>query len=359
MSEQKRSAESILGNMDTNLEVDTGISILYPPGHNITGWIEIRLVSQNSPTKIVKQKWFNLSINEEDRLDVAKAIGEYVRSEQKGSDGILYNAYIGRSLRTKEGGSTERDVKWLQAVVIDVDPIRTDKEHPASGEECNLSTEVARKLGNNSGCNYSILQSGNGAQLWMSLREPTDIRGRADFIAKAQSDLATSLCSSASLSGVRLDSIYDAPRLVKCPGSISYKGRATGDRPYRECRFSESRSGLQDISLDGYIGDLVNEKETIRVVSNIRMVPVPNKFWIDVNRDNRLREAWLGTKVGLSKNPDESSSEQDMSLAGMLKHRGYTREEAAAILRSTLRDKAKERADYLSLTLGKVYGSSV
>ena len=319
-------------------ELEFGLNLLCPKDGE--SFVECRAIKHQHLTR---QFWSKNDENADGNLiawvcnDVAKA--------------IRYNYYLGRSARTRHGGSTDEDVAFVTAFTIDIDPLRIDKNMPATDAEYQRTVTAASKVTEYLGCG-SVLATGNGCQIWCPILS-TDIRGRRTWWKSGCSALEAKLRIMIG-QDVTVDHTQDIARLVKMPGTTSYKGTEDKDHPYRDVKFIHRDVTLLDTDWIMELADEETERSTS--IQGLAAISVPPRFWVVLGRDVALKEAWLGQRTDLSKQPGDSTSEQDMALAARCRKCGFSRDEAAAILRAAPNSKAKVREDYVILTINKAYG---
>ena len=141
------------------------------------------------------------------------------------------------SLRRLGAGAAKGDVAAIVGTVIDLDPDRP-KGAPSTEGELALTLEVAERA-----CAWFVAQglqrplrmlSGNGIQLWCAI-DPlvigTDVH-QADVETRMR-ELEAELRKEVQSAKVRVDSIFDSPRIIKAIGSVSVKGEHSIERPHR------------------------------------------------------------------------------------------------------------------------------
>ena len=313
-------------------ELQYGLWMLSSPwGHPI---IEARAIKAGCPTH---QMWIE---------GTTKVVEDWAaHCASKG-----YNLYLGRSPRRDINGSKDEDVDFTNCFTIDIDPVRADKTKPAANDEYLAARSAAHKATAMLDCG-SILATGNGCQVWCKL-DLTDLRGRRSWWKRGCDALEAYIASELGNYPVVVDKTQDIARLVKMPGSLSQKGIPDAEHPHREVRFITRDETKLDHE---WIMDLADEDTEQHVVQTIKTVVVPQRFFDLLSKDKTLRDSFMAQRTDLSRTPTDSTSEQDLALVARLRRFGFSKEEAAAILRQAPYSKAKEREDYVRLTISKVF----
>ena len=308
------------------------------------GYAEIRLLD---PEKVEPAiiKWFPLSSGTAE-MDVIEFVSPYEGKR---------NAYIGRAPRSREG-SDEAAIDFVTSISFDVDPIRP-KNSPSTVQEFRAAEHAALRIAEASEVG-ELVHSGNGTQVWVPLKSPVDIRGRRDWWKEAHRRFEeAALRRAGAFSVVQVDNQFDIPRLVCLPGFLKVKGEEdyAAGRLYRPAQFADRVGPSRHMDPERILAMAPSESEPAmrRIVSGPAL-PVPARFWRVLNDDPRLYEAYNGERRDLA---DPSNSTQNMALVNRLRHHGFSRDEASAILQAAPSLKARANSYYLDLTLRKVYGA--
>lgn len=152
-----------------------------------------------------------------------------------------YNVYIVlNQIKTSFAGDTrnriavnDQDIASRQRLLIDLDRTGT-LVAPASdaeiSEAADVADEISSHLGNLYGLESFKVMSGNGIHLYFPLDDiPNDdeSRDRCQSLLKA-------LANRFNTATIKVDqSVYNAGRITKVPGTIARKGSETGERPFR------------------------------------------------------------------------------------------------------------------------------
>ncbi len=142
-------------------------------------------------------------------------------------------------IRRIRQGAQDRDIQWITALVIDIDPIRPKGSASTEAElalayDCaeRISDWIASRRFHRPVCNMS----GNGVQLWFAL-PPHQILSR-DFVATTRQLKAfeAGIREKFPRDGIKIDSIYNLSRIIKIIGTRSIKGNHSPKRPHRTSR---------------------------------------------------------------------------------------------------------------------------
>ena len=309
--------------------------------------MEVRAINQREGGRRVLTHFFPL---EDHRLYEALA-AQMVGFMQANTDNNGYNVYVGRALRREATSGSATNVDWVQSASLDIDPIRAEPQSPATKAELDRAGEVAHSLRDKWGGH--LVLTGNGYQLWLPFAdEPADVRGRRVWWSGAAQKWEGSVLGCLlDNAGCRVDPQFDIPRIVKLPGSLSVKGKATEDRPHRWATIELGTSHLTSEEIIGY----AEEGQTDAAWQPSEVVPVPERFWGLLKGDDRVRESWLGIRGDFTSGRN-SPSEQDMALVSICRRRGFTPAEARAILAQAPRGDRTKHSRYADITIAKVYG---
>ncbi len=266
---------------------------------------------------------------------LVKVCGEY--------DGVA-NLYVGlreRRIRfaPQHGSSAKKqDIAAVTTLVIDIDPVRPGGLEKQATTEAELNAAIAeaqyqRDLIAKRGCVPPLLaMSGNGCQLWFVIPryELPDSGWYAirknpktgeEFLThtfesrlKIFEEEVRSSLSKEGQGRVKVDSIYDLPRIIKVIGTTSVKGDATKypDRPHRVSRWLDTPRRQEDSRLLAYLLELPVQAETLNFRENQRL---PQIFLDALASDSNLRRLWENPP----KHGDKSARDWAIGLA-CLKH---------------------------------------
>ncbi|MBW2672038.1 MAG: hypothetical protein JRD89_01315 [Deltaproteobacteria bacterium] len=177
-------------------------------GHRPGEYTEIRIIGWPPPAPVIR-RWVQ---NEDDFIAICR---EWSGRRQ---------VYAGVNPRKREGGS-EEDVARVAAIPFDVDSDHP-KNQPATDEE--LATARTRMIELVSWMRMQgyaapfVAMSGNGYHVIQKVDIPVtdDLPGKLEaYFREAPTE--------------GMDSIFDLPRIIKVPGTMSVKGKPSEDRPHR------------------------------------------------------------------------------------------------------------------------------
>ncbi|HIE27472.1 TPA: hypothetical protein EYP66_09315, partial [Candidatus Poribacteria bacterium] len=234
----------------------------------------------------------------------------------EGYDGVA-NLYVGLRERRSNfvpqhrSSAKKRDIAAVTTLVIDLDPIRPQGLEKQATTEAELNMAIAeaqyqRDLIAKRGFVPPLLaMSGNGCQLWFFIpryelphsgwyaihKNPKT--GEETLTHAFESRLkmfeneVRQLLSREAKTKVKVDSIYDLPRIIKVIGTMSVKGDATRypNRPHRVSRWLDTPIRQEDPKLLAYMLDLPVQSET----ENQRL---PKIFLDALASDSKLRRLW-------------------------------------------------------------------
>ncbi len=137
------------------------------------------------------------------------------------------------------GRATDRDIQSRRAIYIDVDPVRpkgisaTHEEQQAAWTVGNaIRQDLAKRIGRTP---IGWAGSGNGFALLVAIETSPNTTELRDLIARG----LKALSKKYSTEHVSIDgSVFNAARLMSCPGTMKCKGRHTDERPHRMTSFS-------------------------------------------------------------------------------------------------------------------------
>lgn len=318
-------------------QIRRGLELLF--GYS-KGFVEIRAIYQHEKRQ-PSRKFY------ENSPDVSKEIAHDVDNLVK-HNGV--NIYVGRSLRAREVGDAS-GIDFVSAITMDFDSALRPKDRPATDAEVN---SVAASLQHAKLIGYAphVIASGNGIQLWWPLSDAVDVRGRRKWWEQICKKLESSVEYFPNLLSVhtKQDPQFDLPRVVKLPGTWSFKGTETPDRRWRQAWIT----GYTDTDIPSSKILALGGPDLVQATapSDLSVVGIPKRFWEEMQNDELLHDSYLGKRFDIA---DASPSGQDWSLCVRLKRKGFSASEALAILKTSQNVKARTRPDYCETTIRKVY----
>ncbi|WP_298128227.1 hypothetical protein [Brevundimonas sp.] len=147
-----------------------------------------------------------------------------------------YNIYVVMNPVREDfagGAVSDGDIAFRDLLLIDIDRAGSTKD-PASDEEVEAAIKLADEVAADSALQGLDLRarvmSGNGAHLYYALdRMPND--GTSTALVK---ELLRLLARKFDTEEMKIDqSVVNASRITKVPGTLARKGEASSERPYR------------------------------------------------------------------------------------------------------------------------------
>ena len=131
----------------------------------------------------------------------------------------LRNIYAGVHERI-EGGTKKKDVVSVKHFIIDIDCANK----PASEEDLKLAFETAQQIKKDYSI-FSIIPSGNGHQLYKRIPKITITDDNRRDVENKIMLFGKELIEKYSNEKVKLDNVYDLPRVMRVPGTINLKSK--------------------------------------------------------------------------------------------------------------------------------------
>jgi len=151
-----------------------------------------------------------------------------------------YNVYVGINERHRGGTKTET-VKNIDAIVFDIDPVRT-KGLPSTQSELREAEKVGLAVCEylkGSGKKPYLALSGNGYQVWLKVDiQPLDAEHNKK-IEGVLKDIQRHMARTYGNERVKIDNIGDLARVIKVIGTKSVKAMTTDERPNRFSKWIE------------------------------------------------------------------------------------------------------------------------
>jgi len=171
------------------------------------------------------------------------------------------HVYAGVNPRSRKGGGRKEDITRVVGIPFDIDAQRapghekdaaTDAEiEEARRNQLNKLLNFIRQKGFNqpyvdfSGNGYRVIQ-----RVDISIENHDEIAGKLELYFK-----------EVKIEVPELDSIFDLPRIIKVPGTMSIKGHNTEERPHRVARIETLGSAEPDEKLAKHILSLQPQLE--------------------------------------------------------------------------------------------------
>ena len=252
--------------------------------------------------------------------------------------------------RQKAGSGS--DVNCLRTIVLDLDPERP-KGQSATDAELALTDDRAEQVNSwfvKRGLNeFQKVYSGNGVHLYSAI-EAIELTDDQRTVVEGQVKALESIIQKEfSGNGVIIDSISDAARIIKVPGTMSVKGQDTPERPHRVSRTESGLTRKDDpalrefiLSLDPVIGKTRQKKIMSVTVGKVLSAAV-QKFL----QNKRNQASWEGRgkqEIGKDGRPlDTSRTGYDYAIAVKMARAGITPDEMVTALMLRPDGAAKEK----------------
>lgn len=252
------------------------------------------------------------------------------------------NVYVGRNPRPKRlterqpqaynnlvsgvRGASASDIDLVTALSLDIDPVRANGL-PSTDAEHERALAMAERVA----ADYPgaiLVDSGNGAQVVFPT-DPVSVNGESKRLQAQvrawESEIREVVESDPAL---KLDSIYDLPRIIKVPGTLAIKGTSTQERPHRLARIVNAEDDALCDMTDVFSRQIAADGSV--TAEELGTVPeIPDRFRRLQQADRRIRATWEGSRDDLR---DASGSGYDMSMISQLQSRGFSPGEIAAVL---------------------------
>lgn len=201
------------------------------------------------------------------------------------------NVYVGVNERTTKEGKAE-NVGKLSIIPLDVDPVRPKGEASTDAE-----LELARQkmlqikswLKENLDCSPFITMSGNGFHIFIKIPTITLDEFNRPVIQQKLESFVHQIQEKFNDDRVRIDSTFDLPRVMKCPGTMSVKGDNTPERPRRMCQIVESN----DLPCTGVLNHLVELKTGEKAEFKLGE-KTEKEFTALLEKDEKLKDLFEG-----------------------------------------------------------------
>lgn len=238
------------------------------------------------------------------------------------------DCYVGINPRKNKSGK-EEDVSNVTCIVFDFDPVRP-KDAPSTDEQHNeairIAGEVSRKY------DGLLVTSGSGAHVYLPLVPIPiiDHSGAADALRNFGKEIQAKY----STETIKVDSIFDLPRIIRCWGSHNNKSN-------RNCEFLSGNYKRQQFVLSNYATkhDIAISKPCVSGYATQSAIPITLQSRYDkfILSDARIPRIISGS----IRYP--SRSESDFAFASFLFKAGFNIEEVKALLPKNSSGKALER----------------
>jgi hypothetical protein len=251
------------------------------------------------------------------------------------------NVYVSVNERSSKEGKAE-NVSALQIIPLDIDPVR-----PKGQASTDAELEVARQkmleikkwLKENFHCTPFTNMSGNGFHLFMKIPAvPLDQFNRPVIEEKLRI-FVHGIQEKFNDEKVHIDSTFDLPRVMKCPGTMSVKGDNTQERPRRMCQIIDPT----DVPSVGVLNHLVAIQKPEKAEGEFKLGDKGVKEFVELlEKDQKLRDLVMGD---WKKYSFSSRSEAEQSLLTKLVAAGFSEQSINTIMMKSKIGKWKEKTD--------------
>jgi hypothetical protein len=249
------------------------------------------------------------------------------------------NVYVGVNERFTKEGKAEH-VSKLSIIPIDVDPVR-----PKGQASTDAELEIARQkmlqirnwLKENFDCSPFITMSGNGFHLFIRIPSITLDQFSRPAVQEKVEALVHEIQNKFNDDKIHIDSTFDLPRVMKCPGTMSVKGDNTAERPWRICKIIEAND-VPCANITAHLAQIKAEKTKAFELGTKTQA----EFDALLQKDEKLRDLFQGK---WKKYSFPSRSEAEQSLLTKLVAYGFSEESINGIMSQSKIGKWKERPD--------------
>lgn len=202
--------------------------------HSTDSVVEIRLIGNKAGRGSVPSAYFT---NCETALAAVQGVGEGISIYSPFNqikEACANRKQLGQFLQEKT--TVDDDIEQRRWIMIDFDPARPSDTNSSDEErKCayQLMLRVGTYLRDQGFHSPVVVMSGNGYHLYYRIEAPAN-----EETKNICSDFLKALDMMFSVDECKIDtSVFNAARITKVVGSMSYKGRNTDDRPCRMATF--------------------------------------------------------------------------------------------------------------------------
>lgn len=181
---------------------------------------------------------------------ISKGVSEYVEEDKEISRVLEKysntDIYIGINPRSERGGTNDC-VKYVTALVIDIDPTR-ERGTASTDEQHELALAVGQKIFDDFPGTYKV-DSGSGCHVYFPIKPIHVVNPKTLY--KSVKKWASAIRGKYEVEGVKIDSIFDLARLIRVWGSTNFKSNrpcTLTDAPNELKRFEFSFSQEEEIN---------------------------------------------------------------------------------------------------------------
>jgi hypothetical protein len=140
------------------------------------------------------------------------------------------------AIRPLRQGAGRKDIEWVTATVIDLDPVRP-KDQASTDDELRLAIDAAMRAADwceaQGFARPRLMMSGNGVQLWLAVPPVALGPENREMVQANLRQLEAEIRAEVESDAVKVDSIHDVSRIIKVIGTVSRKGVPSPERPHR------------------------------------------------------------------------------------------------------------------------------
>jgi hypothetical protein len=251
------------------------------------------------------------------------------------------NVYVGVNERAVKEGKAE-NVSRLSIIPIDIDPVRS-KGQASTGAELDVARqkmlEIKKWLKENFDCTPLTSMSGNGFHLFIKIpATPLDEFNRLAIQEKLEIFIH-GIQEKFNDEKVHIDSTFDLPRVMKCPGTMSVKGDNTQERPRRMCQIIDPT----DVPSVGVLNHLAAIQKPEKSEAGFKLGDKGAKEFAELlDKDQKFKDLVMGD---WKKYSFSSRSEAEQSLLTKLVAAGFSEQSINTIMMKSKIGKWKEKTD--------------
>ena len=266
------------------------------------------------------------------------------------------HVYAGINPRKNKGGKTE-DISRVVGIPFDVDSPHP-REEAATDQEITIAyayMEKLLKLITSKGFNKPYIDfSGNGFRVIQKVDIPINDHNLA-------SEKLKTYFQEFKLHIPGLDSIFDLPRIIKVPGTMSIKGANTEERPHRLAKIRQLGSMAPDDKLKQYLYDIkISKKEITEPIINQEPTTITEDVIIKLTsaqKNEEINDLYNGDWEKYGKGKTKwTRSEAEASLMYRLFMYGLTCDDVERLMHGCKIGKWQEEGQsYRKLSLNKTW----
>lgn len=260
-----------------------------------------------------------------------KGIQKFVRTEDEFVKTALAYCkgpvYVGINPRRIESGKAE-DISALCSIVLDFDPVRP-KDTASTDEQHDEAIKVASEFCHDH--DGLLVSSGSGAHVYLPLTAIpiTDFKTQGEMLHNFGKEMQERY----STSTIKVDSIFDLPRIIRCWGSRNTKSN-------RNCEFLSGTYSRRNFKLEDY--------KTVEPIPGQTNREQP-RTTVNISTDERLKQS-IETNENLRRilKKEKSFSDRsgaDFALISELFKEGFKDQDIKKIVYQSNSWSAKDRSD--------------